>query len=251
MSEDSMSEDATGRIALVTGANKGIGLEIARGLGRLGAIVLVGARRADAGEAAAAELRGEGIDARFVQIDITDADSIFAAAERIERDHGRLDILINNAAVSLNKGVPPSAADIGLLRETFETNVFGVIAVTQKMLPLLRAAPAARIVNMSSGLGSLALTLKLGPTAPFVFNRLMAYNISKTAVNAVTVQFAVELAETDIKVNAAGPKLSATALSGGQGSPPAEAAGIAIRLALIGPDGPTGGLYGDDGQIPW
>jgi NAD(P)-dependent dehydrogenase (short-subunit alcohol dehydrogenase family) len=246
-----MSDDASGRIALVTGANKGIGYEIARGLGRLGAIVLLGARRADAGEAAAAALRDEGIDAHFVQIDVTDAASIAAAAAQIEREHGRLDILINNAAVSLNKGVPPSATDIALLRETYETNVFGLIAVTQKMLPLLKAAPAGRIVNMSSGLGSLALTLKLGPTAPEVFNRLMAYNTSKTAVNAVTVQFAVELAGTGIKVNAASPMLSATELSGGRGSPPAAGAVGAIRLALIGPDGPTGGLYGDEGQIPW
>jgi len=246
-----MSDGAGGRIALVTGANKGIGFEIARGLARLGAIVLIGARRADAGEAAAAALRDEGLDVRFVQIDITDEASIAAAAARIERDHGRLDILINNAAISLNKGVRPSEADISLVRETYETNVFGLIAVTQNMLPLLKAAPAGRIVNMSSGLGSLALTLKLGPTAPFVFNRLLAYNTSKTAVNAVTVQFALELAGTGIKVNAASPKLSATELSGGQGSPPAEAAGIAIRLALIGPDGPTGGLYGDDGQLPW
>jgi len=246
-----MSEDATGRIALITGANKGIGFEIARGLGQLGATVLIGARRADAGEAAAATLHGEGLDARFVPIDVTDAASIAAAAARIGREHGRLDILINNAAVSLNKGVPPSETDIALLRETYETNVFGLIAVTQAMLPLLKAAPAARIVNMSSGLGSLALTLTLGPTAPYVFNRLMAYTTSKTAVNAVTVQFAVELAETGIKINAASPVLSATELSGGRGSPPAEAAGIAIRLALIGPEGPTGGLYGDEGQVPW
>ncbi|MBT2187294.1 SDR family oxidoreductase [Sphingobium nicotianae] len=243
-----MSE-AAGKVALVTGANKGIGFEIARGLAKAGAAVLVGARNAQAGEEAAAKLRDEGLDAQFLPIDVTDAASIEAAAGRIAADRGRLDILVNNAAVSLERDVPPSGADLAIMRETYEANVFGLVAVTQAMLPLLRRAPAGRIVNMSTGLASLALSS--GRDAPFSFSRLLAYNTSKTAVNGITVQFANELLDTPIKVNAANPGLCATALSGGKGRPPGEGAAVAVGLALLGADGPTGGLYGENGQVPW
>ncbi|WP_114953914.1 SDR family oxidoreductase [Sphingosinicella terrae] len=243
-----MSE-AAGKVALVTGANKGIGFEIARGLARAGATVLLGARDGRAGTDAAALLGGEGLDVRFVPIDVTDRATVQAAADLIVRDEGRLDILVNNAAVSPEHGVPPSAADPDLLRLTYETNVFGLVAVTQAMLPLLRAAPAGRIVNMSTGLASLKLTS--GRDAPFSFSRLLAYNSSKTAVNAVTVQFANELLDTPVKVNAANPGLCATDLSSGKGRPPSEGAAVAIGLALLGEDGPTGGLFSDTGQVPW
>lgn len=243
-----MSE-ATGLVALVTGGNKGIGFEIVRGLARAGATVLLGARDAEAGEAAAGKLRGEGLDVQFLPIDVTDAASIAVAARQIENGPGRLDILVNNAAISPEHGVPPSAADVNLLRATYETNVFGLVAVTQAMLPLLRAAPKGRIVNMSTGLASLKLTS--GRDAPFSFSRLLAYNSSKTAVNAVTVQFANELLDSAVKVNAANPGLCATELSDGKGRPPSEGAAVAIGLALIGEDGPTGGLFGDQGQVPW
>jgi NAD(P)-dependent dehydrogenase (short-subunit alcohol dehydrogenase family) len=243
-----MSE-ASGKLALVTGANKGIGLEIARGLGKAGATVLLGARNADAGQSAVATLRGEGLDAHFQLIDVTDEASVTAAADRIATDWGRLDILVNNAAVSLERNVPPSASDLGIMRQTYEANVFGLVAVTQAMLPLLRKAPAGRIVNMSTGLASLKLSS--GPEAPFSFSRLLAYNTSKTAVNGITVQFANELLETPIKVNAANPGLCATDLSSGKGRPPSEGAAVAVGLALLGEDGPTGGLYGDAGQVPW
>jgi len=243
-----MSE-AAGRIALVTGANKGIGLEIARGLGQKGATVLVGARNPAAGEGTVALLREEGLDAHFQAIDITDAASIREATARIAGEWGRLDILVNNAAVSLERGALPSESDLGLMRETYEANVFGLVAVTQAMLPLLRNAPAGRIVNMSTGLAS--LTLSSGREAPFSFSRLLAYNTSKTAVNGITVQFANELLDTPIKVNAANPGLCATDLSNGKGRPPSEGAAVAVGLALLGEDGPTGGLYGESGKVPW
>jgi NAD(P)-dependent dehydrogenase (short-subunit alcohol dehydrogenase family) len=245
-----MSElDATGRLALVTGGNKGIGFEIVRGLAQKGATVLLGARSREAGEGAAEILQSEGLDVRFLPIDVTDPESIATAAIRIGADRGHLDILVNNAAISPEHGVPPSEADPKLLRETYETNVFGLVAVTQAMLPLLRTAEAGRIVNMSTGLASLKLTS--GRDAPFNFSRLLAYNSSKTAVNGITVGFANELLDTPIKVNAANPGLCATDLSSGKGRPPSEGAAVAIGLALLGEDGPTGGLYGDQGQVPW
>jgi NAD(P)-dependent dehydrogenase (short-subunit alcohol dehydrogenase family) len=240
---------AAGKLALVTGGNKGIGFEIVRGLAAKGATVLLGARTEAAGEASADALRSDGRDVRFLRIDVTDPESIAAAARGIGAGWGHLDILVNNAAISPEHGVPPSGSDLDLLRQTYETNVFGLVAVTQKMLSLLRAAEAGRIVNMSTGLASLKLTS--GKDAPDSFSRLLAYNSSKTAVNAVTVGFANELLNTPIKVNAANPGLCATGLTGGRGRPPSEGAAVAVGLALLGPDGPTGGLYGDEGQVPW
>lgn len=245
-----MSElDATGKVALVTGGNKGIGFEIVRGLAQKGAIVLLGARDRGAGEAAVEILQSEGLDVRFLPIDVNDPESVATAAIRIGADFGHLDILVNNAAISPEHGVPPSEADPKLLRDTYETNVFGLVSVTQAMLPLLRSAEAGRIVNMSTGLASLKLTS--GRDAPFNFTRLLAYNSSKTAVNGITVAFANELLDTPIKVNAANPGLCATDLSSGKGRPASEGAAVAIDLALLGEDGPTGGLYGDEGQVPW
>jgi len=237
------------RIALVTGANKGIGFEIARGLAVQGFLVLVGARGEEAGASAAAALRAQGLAAEPLRIDVTDAASVRAAATLLEDRWGRLDVLVNNAGISLGKDALPSQADLDEMRQVYETNVFGVVCVIQAMLPLLRRSPAGRIVNMSTGLASLTLTR--GPDAPMSFSRLLAYNSSKTALNAVTVQFANELAGTPIKVNAANPGLCATALSQGKGRPPSEGARVAVSLALLDADGPTGGLFGETGAVPW
>lgn len=242
-----MEEDR--RVALVTGATKGIGFEIAKGLAEQGLKLLLGARDLARGQAAADRLRAHGLDVEALVIDVADGASVCAAAESISANIGRLDVLVNNAGISLGKDSLPSDADLGELRTVYETNVFGTIAVIQAMLPLLRKSEAGRIINMSTGLASLALTR--GPDAPMSFSRLLAYNSSKTALNAVTVQFANELQNTAIKVNAANPGLCATDLSGGKGRPPAEGAKVAIALALLDGDGPTGGHFGDAGQMPW
>ena len=186
------------KVALVTGANKGIGHAIASELAGRGFTVLVGARDASRGEAAARRIAG---DARPILLDVTRADSIAAAAERIRRELGRLDVLVNNAGIA--RSARPSAASLEDVRAVFETNVFGVIAVTQAMLPLLREAPAGRIVNVSTRLGSLSAITD--PTFPMPGVGGVAYGPSKTALNAVTIAFAQELAGTPIKVNLACP----------------------------------------------
>ncbi|GIH18057.1 SDR family oxidoreductase [Rugosimonospora africana] len=237
-------------VALVTGANKGIGYEIARGLGAAGATVLVGARDAARGATAAEKLSAEGIVAVPVELDVTDPVSVSAAAARVEREYGRLDILVNNAGVLLERGQKPSRTPVEALILTYATNVYGVVAVTNAMLPLLRASAAGRIVNLSSGLGSLALTSdpdNFYSTAP-----LLAYNSSKSALNAITVSYANELRDTPIKVNAADPGYCATDLNGHSGPrTPAQGAAAAIRLATLPADGPTAGFFSEDGAEPW
>jgi len=233
------------KVALVTGANKGIGHAIASELAGRGFTVLVGARDASRGEAAARRIAG---DARPILLDVTRADSIAAAAERIRRELGRLDVLVNNAGIA--RSARPSAASLEDVRAVFETNVFGVIAVTQAMLPLLREAPAGRIVNVSTRLGSLSAITD--PTFPMPGVGGVAYGPSKTALNAVTIAFAQELAGTPIKVNLACPGYTATDLNGHSGPRTvAEAAREPVRLALLGPDGPTGTFSNDAGSIPW
>lgn len=237
------------KIALVTGANKGIGFEIARGLAAEGLTVLIGARNAALGQAAAEKLRAEGGDVRFQQIDVTNEASIAAAAKQIAADFGKLDVLVNNAGIS-REGKPPSETDLGAMRETYETNVFGAVAVITAMLPLLKKAPAARIVNMSSGLGSLAQLTD--PNHPVYRMLLLAYNSSKAALNAVTVQFANELRDTPIKVNVANPGLCSTDLTGNRGGRTAAQGAIApLRLALLPADGPTAGFFSETGPTPW
>ncbi|MCW2395534.1 MULTISPECIES: SDR family oxidoreductase [unclassified Sphingobium] len=238
-----------GRVALVTGATRGIGFEIARGLAEHGMRVVIGARDPASGQKAAKALCDQGLDAHYVIIDVTDRASVQAAAAVLVDRFKRLDVLVNNAGISLDKHSLPSTADLDEMRRVYETNVFGVVAVIQAMLPLLRQSDRGRIVNMSTGLGSLALTR--GPDGPMAFSRLLAYNSSKTALNAVTVQFANELAGTPIKINAANPGLCATELSGGKGQSPVAGAKVAISLALLAADGPTGGLFGEGGPVPW
>jgi NAD(P)-dependent dehydrogenase (short-subunit alcohol dehydrogenase family) len=242
------------QVALVTGANKGIGRQIATELAAHGYTVLVGARNLALGEAAARSLTG---DARAIALDVTNADSITLAAARIARELGRLDVLVNNAGMAIGAAgggdAPdgaPSTAALADIRLVFETNVFGVIAVTQAMLPLLRRAPAARIVNLSSTLGS--LTVVSDPAFPLIGIGGVAYGPSKSALNAVTVAFAQELAGTAIKVNAVCPGYTATDLNRHTGPRSvAEAAHEPVRLAMLGPDGPTGSFLNDAGPLRW
>ena len=233
------------KVALVTGANKGIGLAIARALAEHGLTVLVGARDAARGEAAAQSIEG---DARAWSLDVTRADSIAAAALRIERELGRLDVLVNNAGVATFGA--PSTTQLKDVRAVFETNVFGAIAVTQAVLPLLRRAPAGRIVNLSTRLGSLSAITD--PTFPMRGIGGVAYGPSKSALNAITVAFAQELAGTSIKVNAACPGHTATDLNGHSGPrTTAEAARHPVWLALLDEDGPSGTFSNEAGAISW
>lgn len=249
---------STTKVALVTGANKGIGFQIAKHLAARGCTVLVGSRRLGPGQDAAASV---GTNAHALQLDVTDHASIVAAAERIRDTFGRLDVLVNNAGIA-HAGHPgasfeeklkagrPSTASIAETRAIFETNVFGVIEVIQAMLPLLRQAPAGRIVNISSTVGS--LTLQSDPSSPVRAIQSVSYVPSKTALNAVTVAFANELQGTSIKVNAACPGFTATDLNNFRGTRSVEdGAREAVRLALLDSDGPTGTFSNDDGVIPW
>jgi NAD(P)-dependent dehydrogenase (short-subunit alcohol dehydrogenase family) len=246
------------KVALITGANKGIGHAIASELAARGFTVLVGARDAARGEAGARRIGG---DARAIALDVTDAASIAAAAARIRRELGRLDVLVNNAAIAVNarrvaglaamrRSTAPSEASLDDVRAVFETNVFGVIAVTQAMLPLLRESPAGRIVNLSSRIGSLSAITD--PASPMRGVGGVAYGPSKTALNAVTIAFAHELEGTAIKVNLACPGHTATDLNGHSGARTViEAAREPVRLALLGPEGPTGTFTNEAGPIPW
>ena len=246
-------------VALVTGANQGIGLQIAKDLVAHGFTVLVGSRNLERGEAAA---KGIGPDARALQLDVTDQASIAAAAERVRNELGRLDVLVNNAAISNTSKQPgqsveeysklnrPSTVSIDEVRSIWETNVFGVLAVTQAMLPLLREAPAARIVNVSSGVGS--LTLNSDPAFPWRSIFGPVYPASKTALNAMTLALAIELEPTGIKVNAVSPGYTKTNLNNYEGTQTVEeGAREPVRLALLGPDGPTGTFSNTVGVIPW
>ncbi|MCC5653750.1 SDR family oxidoreductase [Nostoc sp. XA013] len=246
-----MSEDLKGKVALITGANKDIGYEIACQLGSRGATVLVGARDIKRGEEAANKLRLNEIDARSVQLDVTSQKTIDSAAKQIESQFGKLDILVNNAGIiSDGDRLPPSQVDIETLRHTYETNVFGVFAVTKAMLPLLKKSTAGRIVNLSSGLGS--LTQNSDPNYEFADFKLLAYNSSKTAVNALTVLLAAELKDTPIKINAADPGFTATDINQYQGYRTVEQGAIAaVKLATLPADGSSGGFFDDNGVVPW
>jgi NAD(P)-dependent dehydrogenase (short-subunit alcohol dehydrogenase family) len=239
------------RIALITGANKGIGLETARQLGEQGIAVLVGARDEAKGNQAAEELRKAGLDAHGIVIDVNNADSIQKAAARIERDYGRLDILVNNAGVMIDdQKKKPSEQSLDMWRKTFETNLFGLIATTQALLPLLRKSAGGRIVNLSSILGS--IHLHATPGSPVYDMKLPAYNVSKSAVNAYTVQLACELKDTTIKVNAAHPGWVKTDM-GGEGATMdiPDGAKTSVALATIGADGPNGAYLHMGETLPW
>lgn len=244
-------------VALVTGANQGVGFQIAKALADNGYIVYIGSRNLGNGEKAAAEI---GVTAHAVQLDVTRQSTINAAVERIEKESGRLDLLVNNAAIS-HAGKPgrtleettedgkASTASLDEVRTVWETNVFGVIAVTQAALPLLRKSSAARIVNVSSGLGSLTWIADPACWAREHFG--IVYAASKTALNAVTMAFAIELEKENIKVNAVSPGFTATALNNFQGTDTVEAGSREpIRVALE-TDGPTAAFTGPEGPFPW
>jgi NAD(P)-dependent dehydrogenase (short-subunit alcohol dehydrogenase family) len=244
-------------IALITGANKGIGLETARQLGARGVTVLAGARDEALGRQAETALRQGGADARFVPLDVTSEKSVRQAADWIEKEYGRLDILVNNAGIA--RGGPPSETDLDAMREVYETNVFGVIMVTNAMLPLLRRAPAARIVNVSSEVGS--ITSMTDPASPLAqMPAGLAYPSSKSALNMITAMYAKELRDTPVKVNAANPGYTATDLNRHSGfRSVAEGAEASVHLATLPADGPSGILWGHlwtadadaYGPLPW
>lgn len=246
------------KVALVTGANKGIGLQIAAQLAAREFTVLLGVRKPEEGEKAA---RNIGPRAVALELDVTKQGSIVAAEKRVRGEFGRLDVLVNNAGIAyagppgatfeekLSAGLP-SRAVMEETRAIFETNVFGVIAVIQTLLPLLRAAPQGRIVNVSSTVGSLGLMSD--PASPVRNIRSVAYAPSKTALNAVTVAFANELQDTQIKINAVCPGFVATDLNNYRGTRSAEeGARHVVRMALLGPDGPSGTFSNDEGSVPW
>jgi NAD(P)-dependent dehydrogenase (short-subunit alcohol dehydrogenase family) len=240
-------------IALVTGGNKGIGREIAAGLAGLGHTVVVGARDLGRGEEAAQALRAAGGDVTAVALDVTDPASVAAAVATIRERHGRLDALVNNAGISHRPGADfagqvPGSGDVDHVRYVFETNVLGVIAVTEAVLPLLRLSDAPRIVNVSSSAGSLAAISDFANADPIA----LGYVPSKTAVTALTLMYARGLVAEGILVNAVCPGFVATDLNGFRGvRTPEQGARQAVRMATIPADGPTGTFTDEDGPVAW
>jgi NAD(P)-dependent dehydrogenase (short-subunit alcohol dehydrogenase family) len=240
------------RVALISGANKGIGFETARQLGQKGITVILGSRDLAKGEAAAAQLKKEGIDARAVKLDVVNPSDVKAVADTIERDYGHLDILVNNAGIMLEAigGNNTSTVSDEILRKTFDTNFFAAIAVTRAFLPLLKKSDAGRIVNVSSILGSLALHATEG--SPIYEAKALAYDASKAALNSFTIHLAHELKGTKIKVNSAHPGWVKTDM--GTDAAPMEivdGAKTEVELATLGPDGPTGGYFHMGQAITW
>lgn len=243
---------ANGTIALITGANRGLGLETARQLGERGVTVLLGARDAEQGRLAAAQLREQGTDAFELRLDVTDAESIAAAAAEVERRWQRLDVLINNAGVAPEMMQPASQAPLSDWHRTFETNLFGLVAVTQAFLPLLRRSGAGRIVNLSSNLGSLGAASDPESPIAMVVGHGAAYGASKSALNMFTVHLARELAGTGIKVNSAHPGWVKTDMGGEQAPMElVDGARTSVQLALLPADGPTGGFFHLGERLPW
>ncbi|GGQ38890.1 NAD(P)-dependent dehydrogenase (short-subunit alcohol dehydrogenase family) [Actinomadura coerulea] len=255
-----MTENAGSRtVAMVTGANKGIGRAVAEELAARGMTVLIGARDGRRGEEAASALRAAGGDVHALVLDVTDTATVQDAAKWVEERYGRLDVLVNNAGITgSGRVVPqdavdqvPSSVDLEMVRTVFATNVLGVIAVTNAMLPLLRRSPAARVVNVSSHAASLALTSD--PDGPFAaLLPSAAYTPSKAALNALTVQYANELRKDGVLVNAVAPGFVGTDSNAHTGHlTPAQGAAVVVRMATLGADGPTAGFFGEDGPLPW
>ncbi len=243
----------SGKIALITGANKGIGLETARLLGRQGITVLLGARDSEKAAQAAAKLKAEGIDAVPLKLDVTSPADIHAVATFIESKYGHLDILINNAGINAEGGFSgnnSATVSQASLKQTFDTNFFAVVELTQALLPLIEKSPAGRIVNLSSILGS--LTLHSDPKSPIANSKALAYDASKTALNAFTVHLAAALKGKKIKVNSAHPGWVKTDM-GGEAAPMeiTDGAKTSVELALIGDDGPNGAYIHLGKPLPW
>jgi NAD(P)-dependent dehydrogenase (short-subunit alcohol dehydrogenase family) len=233
------------KTALITGANKGIGYEVARQLSRRGITVLAGARNPELGKSAASTL-----NAQFVELDVTNPATITAAAATIEEQYGWLDILVNNAGISDKEDGPPSRVDPAAVRRVLEVNFFGVLAVTQAMLPLLRKSHSARIVMVSSGLGS--LTWNSDGHWQHAAIKRMGYNGSKALLNMMTVQLAWELRDTPIKVNTVNPGYTATDLNNHTGPQTVEqGAAETVRQCLVGDDASTGRFFETGGVVPW
>ena len=245
-----MSEQKT--VALITGANRGIGLETARQLGKKGVTILAAARELAKSEAAVAELKKEGIDARAIKLDVDDPADYKAAAEKIEKEFGALDILINNAGIMLDgrKGNETSSTSPEILQKTFDTNFFAVVALTQALLPLLKKSKAGRIVNLSSILGSNTLHATKGS---FIYDaKTFAYDTSKAALNSFTIHLAHELQGTKIKVNSAHPGWVKTDMGGEGAMLEIEEGGkTSVELATLPEDGPTGGYFHLGKPLPW
>jgi NAD(P)-dependent dehydrogenase (short-subunit alcohol dehydrogenase family) len=239
------------KIALITGANKGIGLETARQLGKLGYTVLVGARDASRGEAATQTLKSEGLDAHFILLDVTDSKSIAAAVTQVSAQFEHIDALVNNAGLGTFDR-PATTEDIDHWRWTFETNVFGLVNVTNAFLPLVEKSKAGRIVNLTSILGSLGLSTQSGSPIYDSVGYFAAYGASKAAVNMYTLQLARELAQKNIKVNAAHPGWVKTEL-GGEGAMMEieDGAKTSVQLVTLDSDGPTGGYFHLGETLPW
>jgi NAD(P)-dependent dehydrogenase (short-subunit alcohol dehydrogenase family) len=249
------NEKLNGKVAFITGANRGLGLETARELGKQGIIVVLGSRDQKKGEVAAAKLCDEGIAAESLVFDVTKSLDHQKASDYFAKKYGRLDILVNNAGVlkESQAGSAPnqtSAVSPEVLRETFETNFFATVALTQKLLPLIRSAPVGRIVNVSSILGS--LTLHADPNSPIYPFKTLAYDASKAALNAFTVHLAHELRDTKIKVNSAHPGWVKTDM-GGPNAPMElhEGGKTSAQLAILPDDGPNGGFFHLGQRLPW
>lgn len=240
-----MPEDQ--RIALVTGGNKGIGLEIARQLAQAGIHVIIGARDESRARTALDDLAAGGLPVQSVPLDLDSKMSIADAAATIGEEHGRLDILINNAGVFDFTDGPPSTASLAAVRRVINTNFLGTLAVTQAMLPLLRVAPTGRIVNLSSSLGS--LTLNGDPASPYYSSQFIGYNASKAALNMLTVQLHEELRGTPVVINSVSPGFVKTDMTGHGTMTPEEGARLPVRYALGGEE--SGKFVEPDGETPW
>jgi NAD(P)-dependent dehydrogenase (short-subunit alcohol dehydrogenase family) len=242
----------TTKVAFITGANRGIGLQTAKDLGKQGVTVVLGVRDPNKAEAAVKELRAAGVTAEAIPYDASNTATEKGVFAHLEKKYGKLDILVNNAGMMQEDllGTDSSTVAEDVLRATFDTNFFAVVRLTQTLLPLIKKAPAGRIVNLSSILGS--LTVHSLPESPIKQTKALGYNASKTALNAFTVHLAAELADTAIKVNSAHPGWVKTAL-GGEHAPMeiADSSKTSVRLALLGPDGPTGGFFHEGEQLPW
>ena len=246
------------KIALVTGANRGLGFEISRQLGQKGMTVLMGARDSEKGEKAAVVLRGEGLDTRAIALDVTNSASITSVVDVIRSDFGRLDVLVNNAAVLLDIGVQPSDLGEDVLRNTFEVNFFGPYRLTQELVPLLKGSPRGRIVNLATQVAS--LNQLADPESPLKDDICPAYQASKTALNAITLVFAKELRDTGIKVNSVCPGWVMTDMGhddlpdyGNAVRPMSaqEAVEKLLWLMTLPDDGPTGGFFSEGEPVPW
>lgn len=240
----------TRQLTLITGADRGMGFELALELGHLGQHILVAARNADKGNAAVTQLRAQGIEADLLELDVTDEKSIHRAATTVTQQFGHLDVLINNAGIALDNYEKPSTLPIDIIRKDFDVNFFGLVMVTQAFIPLLRQAPFAKILNISSTVGS--LTLASDPTTSIYQHSAMGYQASKTAVNMFTVDLANELKTTNVTVNAINPGWVETTFAGGGGNKTVQE-GVARTVALASsPDNTINGTFSDvNGSVPW